>query len=300
LYRKHKNFFVSFKDETTPVLDEQFLRDFMYQLSQREDSMMKKYYNDTLLRKIKQEPDVTKFVDIMSTEDKINAYDHGVYYLPYYTSGGDRKSPDFKIYKDNPNYQEDLYKVIDYNLPLDEWKKQYYAYYFDIYANNVKEYRDYRKLICMKYLEGLVYVLRYYLVGVPSWRWYYPFRASPVPSDVLYFMKNESLDFKFKKDEPYTPLQQLMMLLPLKYKDLLPRKLQGMITDLNFPFYPYYPIDFNVDFLLKEKFIYSEPLIPDYNDKLFDLPNVKKKFEELGKTNKNRNKLIAEPLIYSP
>ena len=68
-----------------------------------------------------------------------------------------------------------------------------------------------REVICMKYLESLVYCLQYYLVGVPSWKWYYPFRAAPLPSDILYFMRNKSLDFKFKKSKPFTPLQQYMM-----------------------------------------------------------------------------------------
>lgn len=299
LYNKHKKFLVEFKEGENPKLNPVFLRDFMYQLSQNEDYMMKKYYNNAVIKYIKQEPDASKYVENITYDEKSNSYDHGKYFLPY-TTTGKYGTPEFKIFKDSPNYRENLYKSIDYNLPVNEWKKQYYEYYFGISANNPKEYSDYRKLICMKYLEGLVYVLRYYLVGVPSWRWYYPFRATPVPSDVMYFMKNDSLEFKFQDDKPYTPLQQLMMMVPLKYKDLLPKKLQLLMTDLNFSFYPYYPTDFNIDFLLKEKFIYSEPLIPDFNDKLFDMPAVKKKFEELGKTNLNRNKLVPEPLIYSP
>ncbi len=298
LYKKHKKFLVEIKDDI-PSINQAFFRDLIYQLSQKEDYMMKKYYNDSIIRNIQKEVDPRKYVENISYDEKISSYEHGVYYLPYTTAGNPR-SEEYKIFKDNPNYREDLYKAINYNLPVNEWKKQYYTYYFDIDSSNPKEYRDYRKLICMKYLEGLVYVLKYYLVGVPSWKWYYPFRATPLPSDILYFMKNESLDFKFNKDTPYTPLQQLMMILPLRYKDLLPRKLQSIITDLSYSFYPYYPNDFNVDFLLKEKFIYSEPLLPDYNDKLFNDLNVKKIFEDLGKTNKNRNKLVTEPRVFEP
>ena len=229
-------------------------------------------------------------------EDKLNAYEHGLYYLPYVIQGNIKE--DYKIIKDNPNYKENLYKTIDYTLDPEIWKSQYYDYYFDIKQENGSEYYTYRETICMKYIESLVYTLQYYLVGIPSWRWYYPFRASPLPSDILHFMKNKSLNFIFSKGKPFEPLEQYMMLLPYDYRNLLPKQLQDLITDLNYPFYPYYPSDFKVDFLLKEKFNYAEPIIPDFDDKLFDTPISKKKFGELSKTNKNRNEMNDEPYVF--
>lgn len=274
----------------------QFLRDIIYQFSQREDSMLKKEY-ELILKNINKEPDQTKYENSPTIEEKVKAYVHGYYYLPY-VEQGEKGTEDFKIIRDNPNYQEGLHKMVDYSLEHDKWKLQYYSYYFDINISDGNEYHKMREVICMKYLESLVYCLQYYLDGVPSWRWYYPFRAAPLPSDILYFMKNKSLEFSFKKEKPFMPLQQYMMVLPYQNIDLLPKQLQDLITDLDSSFYPYYPTNFKIDFLLKNKFEYAEPIIPDFDDKLFETPSAKKKFKELSATNKKRDVLNEEPFIF--
>ncbi len=293
--RRHQNSSLVNFDGDLPKVNYQFLRDMIYQFSQREDSMLKREY-EGILKKVNQEPDETKYENTPTIEEKSEAYEHANYYLPYFIQGNIKE--EYKIIRDNPNYQEGLHKTIDYSLEHDKWKLQYYSYYFDINIGDGNEYHKMREVICMKYLESLVYCLQYYLVGVPSWKWYYPFRAAPLPSDILYFMRNKSLDFKFKKSKPFTPLQQYMMVLPYQNIDLLPKQLQDLITDLNYPFYPYYPTDFKIDFLLGKKFVYAKPILPDFDDKLFESPIAKKKFKEISKTNKNRDILDEEPFVF--
>ena len=56
----------------------------------------------------------------------------------------------------------------------------------------------------------------------------------------------------------------------------------------------YFPTDFELDVLAGEKFIYSEPILPELNDVkiLRELEGIK-----LTKTEENRNKLNYEPIV---
>lgn len=60
----------------------------------------------------------------------------------------------------------------------DSWKNWYYRDKFRVGLENEEYHRNLRK----SYLEGLVWVLRYYYYGCCSWNWFFPFHYAPLCS----------------------------------------------------------------------------------------------------------------------
>ena len=112
-----------------------------------------------------------------------------------------------------------------------------------------------RKMI-KKYLEGLQWVLYYYYKGAQHWRWYYPYHYAPMISDldqniVQFYLDNKHTIDEFEVDHncselshPYTPLQQLLCIMPIKSIHLLPVQyhpiFSGELKD-------FFPLDFEID-----------------------------------------------------
>ena len=115
------------------------------------------------------------------------------------------------------------FREIDYSLEHKEWRKQYYKYYFgfDVTKSNSRS-----KLVEVvhEYLKAILYVQFYYFIECPSWSWYYKYRVSPLPQDIGDVMGKEIKDINkivFTKGEPYTPIQQLMFVMPTNMVDIL-------------------------------------------------------------------------------
>ena len=194
--------------------------------------------------------------------------------------------------KNHPLYQQtkNEFTKIDYTLkPNKLWKGQYYKEFFGVEYNDRKAINQ----ICFQYLKSLFFTLKYYLDEVPSWTWYYPYGASPLPSDILRTLekiKDINTAFKFTKNQPYNPLEQLMLILPLDNK-LLSEKLINLMKK-----HPeFYPNEFKLDILWGQKFIYSEPKLPDINANLI-VKEMKK--INLNSKEKQLNQLFQEPLYY--
>ncbi|KAF7818749.1 5'-3' exoribonuclease 3-like [Senna tora] len=60
------------------------------------------------------------------------------------------------------------------------WKERYYKVNFSV--DNMADIESKRKEVVQKYTEGLVWVLKYYYSGVPSWTWFYPYNYAPFAS----------------------------------------------------------------------------------------------------------------------
>ncbi|OII73101.1 exonuclease [Cryptosporidium ubiquitum] len=133
------------------------------------------------------------------------------------------------------------------------------------------------------YLEGLQWVSYYYFRGVPSWRWYYPYRYAPFACDIAiilgYWLENKNISslsrddiakssssklmfihsmyseeiklnglaFRFIKGNPLQPFEQLMGVLPSNSKELLPKPFRKLFVNPNSPLLSFYPVKFEVD-----------------------------------------------------
>jgi len=109
-----------------------------------------------------------------------------------------------------------------YVLDWEEYRKEYYL------KLNCHTEKDIEKA-CIQYVEGMQWVLTYYLEGVSSWKWYYPYSYSPFCSDLQRYCKDT--DKVVNSDPPYEPLFQLLCVLPPKSKNLLPLSLQPIMTN---------------------------------------------------------------------
>ena len=107
--------------------------------------------------------------------------------------------------------------VVDGALDLASYKREYYATKFDVDVQTV----------CEDYIEGLEWVLGYYVDGVPSWKWYYPYNYSPFISDVARAQYRKTY---YGRTTPYDSLYQLLLVLPPRSMNLLPRPLDELHT----------------------------------------------------------------------
>lgn len=200
-------------------------------------------------------------------------YEHQNYYS--------RLNPFFKKY--NKEFDK-----INYFNPKDEWKKQYYKYFFHIDDSDSSTIKD----ISEEYIRCLVWNLGYYFKGIPpSWKYFYPYRAPPVMSDlyaVLSSIKSLKKFSKFDKDESYLPFEQLMLILPPDSSYMLPKDIGNLMKDPNEELIAYYPIDFELEVVLGQKHVYSEPLLPMVDaDKV--VARVREMYPKLTDAEKKRN-----------
>ncbi|GFE54993.1 hypothetical protein BaOVIS_023970 [Babesia ovis] len=120
------------------------------------------------------------------------------------------------------------------------------------------------------YLEGIQWVMYYYYRGVPSWSWYLKCKYAPLLVDVRAYVRrlkqtfersgnrpsggpnvpltlSQALNLSFNLSEPFTPFQQLMMVLPPAAAHFLPTVFANLITDPESPLRKYYPETFDID-----------------------------------------------------
>lgn len=96
----------------------------------------------------------------------------------------------------------------------------------------------------MNYLEGLHWCLQYYHQGVSSWTWFYPEFYAPLASD----MKDlRSMKVSFKKGRPFSPVEQLLSVLPPHSAQFLPGPMRDLMTREDSPVIDFYPDSFETD-----------------------------------------------------
>ncbi len=103
-----------------------------------------------------------------------------------------------------------------------------------------------------QYLEGMQWVLSYYLRGVPSWKWMYPYHYAP-PAHILAQHIDTFVPPTYPRTVPSTPFQQLLCVLPPKSAPLIPNPLSNLICDRSSPLKAYCPDEFKIDLSGKRK-----------------------------------------------
>jgi len=130
----------------------------------------------------------------------------------------------YKKFDNIPAYERTLEKHI--NPFNNNWRARYYDTLFHI--NSEDEERI--KQICINYLEGLEWTMKYYTSGCVDWRWSYNYNYPPLFSDLIHYVPYFDTEFIVTKTpQPVTPLVQLCYVLPKESLLLLPSDLYNKL-----------------------------------------------------------------------
>lgn len=208
------------------------------------------------------------------------------------------------LYQDE--YQKEIWKLdnlkdIKIDDPIkfgegtkDLWKYRYYEHYFMI-----SEYqKEFIKTLCKNYLEGLVWVTKYYFEGCSSWTWHYPFSHAPFISDLYEYINDSSINdinkITFNKDKPLNPCVQLLAVLPKQCNHELPKKYRHLVTSENSPIIDMYPDKVELDLIHKDMLWQAIPFMP-----YLDITRINNTVNdiELDSNEKERNNILDNFII---
>jgi hypothetical protein len=112
-----------------------------------------------------------------------------------------------------------------------------------------------KRTICVEYLRGISWVMRYYFCGCPSWEWYFPHHYAPFAVDIAAQLRAMAAKenkvfsndhFQFTLGRPLRPLEQLVAVLPAESIMILPSPLRTLVTDPSSLLAPYFPTTLNI------------------------------------------------------
>ena len=131
-------------------------------------------------------------------------------------------------YQNIPIKNREKEKYIDpYNYG---WQKRYYEVLFK--SDNSEEFK---KEICMNFLEGLEWVMKYYTKGCIDWNWTYKYNYPPLLEDLIkYIPEWECVMLEEKEKNPISSDLQLSYVLPKSSLNLIPNGNYEKLKDLNF------------------------------------------------------------------
>ena len=206
--------------------------------------------------------------------------------IPKYN--GKKSSEDYLFNEIQYNFENNLPKKEDaLKLGHDDFKYRYYMTYFNVCYEDEKDYID---NICKSYLNAMQWNYNYYFDKCIDWRWCYPYYAAPLVSDLFKYIEkfpdeiNNLKNFNIK-NKPFTPNQQLLLVLPKSSNHILPKKYQHLQKS-NSPIFELYPDEFT-ELSHNKRFRWQNiPKLPiiDYN---LILEQVKEKYS-------NESNLVIE------
>ena len=142
----------------------------------------------------------------------------------YHNNPNETMEDKWKLFESTPIYNRSIEKYI--NVYKNEWEKRYYKCLFDIELFDIEIDNSRKKQICINYLEGLEWTMKYYTTGCPNWRWCYHYDYPPLLSDLIQYIPYFETEFiKNMEPQPVSELVQLCYVLPKQSLPLLPKKL---------------------------------------------------------------------------
>ncbi|KAG8460526.1 hypothetical protein KFE25_013176 [Diacronema lutheri] len=122
------------------------------------------------------------------------------------------------------------------------WRERYYACKLQIGADEPARLRE----VVQAYVEGLIWVLRYYYKGVQSWGWFYPYHYAPCASDMK-GLRELAPRIRFDKGAPWSPLTQLMAVFPARSGHAMPAPYRALMGARVSAVVDFFPSDFKQD-----------------------------------------------------
>ena len=100
-------------------------------------------------------------------------------------------------------------------LDVQSYKNAYYERKFGLRPEDVEGHRQLQQ----KYIEGIMWCFSYYYNGCISWGWFYNYHHTPFASDLRDIGE---MEVSFELGKPFKPFQQLLGVLPIASRKLLP------------------------------------------------------------------------------
>ena len=121
-----------------------------------------------------------------------------------------------------PIKEREIEKYI--NPGTNGWEERYYKMLFDIEIDDNR-----RREICINYLEGLEWTIKYYTNGCPDWRWTYKYNYSPLISDLYKYVPYFDTEFITENKPAVSEFVQLCYVLPRNSLTLLPENIYNKL-----------------------------------------------------------------------
>jgi 5'-3' exonuclease len=175
----------------------------------------------------------------------------------------------------------------------DEWKYRYYSHYFKTDEHMQETVEN----ICQNYLEGLLWVARYYFEKCTAWKWQYKYTHAPFLSDLSMFLQKKNImkDFNVKDSEPVSMYTQLLAVVPSTYSKILPKNLRTMNSSIDSPIIDLYPLTYQIDMIYKTQLYKCVPIIP-----YLDIERIERAIEDILKKSNYSEKEILRSQIMKP
>jgi len=167
----------------------------------------------------------------------------------------------------------------------DDWHSSYHETYTDC-----KSESSVFKLT-ESFLEGMVWVLDYYLNGIRDWNWFYRNHYPPTVLDLFSYYENKQ--FSFQQNSPVTPTIQLLSVLPPESGDHIPKCFHQIYTHPEMEHL--YPSEFVLDYSGCTRAFQAKCLLPFLERE--KLEEIADKFDERTELEKERDKEGKE-LVY--
>jgi len=120
-------------------------------------------------------------------------------------------------------------------------------YYYDKFQFTPFDEENH-KALRKAYVEGLMWNLKYYYQGCPSWEWFFPYHYGPMLSDLVNLDDIvDEISFEGREGVPLRPFEQLLGCMPPSQASHLPKPYRKFMTDPDSPIIDFYPESFTID-----------------------------------------------------
>ena len=128
------------------------------------------------------------------------------------------------------------------------WRNRYWSRKFG--REEGEKDTEFINQVCHSFLDGMVWVLQYYFQGCLDWSWFFPYHYPPTARDMANVDWDNFVPSLAARGttKPFTPLEQLMAVLPPGSAWCLPKPFAHLMTAKESPLLEYYPLTFKQDY----------------------------------------------------